>query len=164
MPRIVTAPPAIYARPTWRFPASFFTVNGPGSPLYITQRLDFRLRDRWQLTSPGSYRCAIHLEASITQAQPLIFPTPADYHTQDGVVAGKLEIVRFHQRGRTIAWAAGTFRLPDPAVRPLCFLPGPAWNRPTGASNTGPCGSAVRPVQWRGSRICTHEGGVWVAG
>ena len=73
----------------------FFTVNGPSGPLY-TRNGNFRLATDGKLTSPDGYRCAIHGVSPITlqAARPLDISSDGTI-TQDGVVAGKLEIVDF---------------------------------------------------------------------
>jgi flagellar basal-body rod protein FlgF len=124
----------------------FFTVNGPSGPLY-TRNGNFRLATDGKLTSPDGYpvRDSRGLPIMLQAARPLDISSDGTI-TQDGVVAGKLEIVDFTSTAGLSKQGSNYFRVTDPAVR---TAPAPGTSVEQGhleASNTGSAEGAVRLV------------------
>ena len=97
----------------------FFAVNGPSGPLY-TRNGNFRLAADGKLTVirrlPGA-RSAGRPAHACRRTRPLEISNDGTV-TQDGVVAGKLEIVDFTSTAGLSKQGSNYFRVTDPAVRP----------------------------------------------
>ena len=94
----------------------FFAVNGPGGPLY-TRNGNFRLATDGRLTSSEGYAVRDR------QGAPMVLDATRNIQisndgtvTQDGVVAGKLEIVDFTSTAGLSKQGSNYFRVNDPAV------------------------------------------------
>ena len=124
----------------------FFTVNGPSGPLY-TRNGNFRLATDGKLTSPDGYsvRDSQGLPITLQAARPLEISSDGSI-TQDGVVAGKLEIVDFTSTAGLSKQGSNYFRVTDPAVRPTAPSGTSLEQGQLEASNTGSAEGAVRLV------------------
>jgi flagellar basal-body rod protein FlgF len=124
----------------------FFAVNGPSGPLY-TRNGNFRLATDGKLTSPDGYpvRDSQGLPITIQAARPLDISSDGTM-TQDGVVAGKLEIVDFTSTAGLSKQGGNYFRVSDPAVRPAAASGTSVEQGQLEASNTGSAEGAVRLV------------------
>ena len=124
----------------------FFTVNGPSGPLY-TRNGNFRLATDGKLTSPDGYpvRDSQGLPITLQATRPLDISSDGTI-TQDGVVAGKLEIVDFTSTAGLSKQGSNYFRVTDPAVRPTAPSGTSVEQGQLEASNTGSAEGAVRLV------------------
>jgi flagellar basal-body rod protein FlgF len=124
----------------------FFTVNGPSGPLY-TRNGNFRLATDGKLTSPDGYpvRDSRGLPITLQAARPLDISSDGTI-TQDGAVAGKLEIVDFTSTAGLSKQGSSYFRVTDPAVRPTAPSGTSVEQGQLEASNTGSAEGAVRLV------------------
>jgi flagellar basal body rod protein FlgG len=124
----------------------FFAVNGPAGPLY-TRNGNFRLASDGRLTSSDGYP----VRDSSGQAITLNATRPLDISNdgtlmQDGVFAGKLEIVDFTSTAGLSKQGGNYFRVTDPAVRPGAISGTTVEQGQLEASNTGSAEGAVRLV------------------
>jgi len=125
--------------------AGFFTVSSSNGPLY-TRNGSFRIAAGGQLTTAEGYAvrnsdgAAISLDAS----RPVQISQDGTI-TQDGIVAGKLEIVDFPSRAGLSKQGGNYFRTTDPAVRTTAADATVAQGH-LEASNTGSAEAAVRLV------------------
>jgi flagellar basal-body rod protein FlgF len=124
----------------------FFAVNGPNGPLY-TRNGNFRLATDGKLTSPDGYlvRDLNGLPITLQAARPLEISNDGTL-TQDGVVAGKLEVVDFTSTAGLSKQGGNYFRVTDPAVRPAAASGASVEQGQLEASNTGSAEGAVRLV------------------
>jgi len=124
----------------------FFTVNGPSGPLY-TRNGNFRLATDGKLTTADGYplRDSRGLPITLQAARPLDISSDGTI-TQDGVVAGKLEIVDFTSTAGLAKQGSNYFRVSDPAVRPAAPSGTSVEQGQLEASNTGSAEGAVRLV------------------
>jgi len=124
----------------------FFAVNGPGGPLY-TRNGNFRLAANGRLTSADGYpvRDSAGTPLTLQAARPLEIARDGTV-TQDGVVAGKLEIVDFTSNAGLSKQGSTYFRVVDPAVRPTVAADTTVEQGNVEASNTGSAEGAVRLV------------------
>ena len=125
--------------------AGFFAVNSPSGPLY-TRNGSFRIAAGGQLTTAEGYAVrnsdgtAINLNAS----RPVQISQDGTI-TQDGIVAGKVEIVDFPSRAGLSKQGSNYFRTTDPAARTTAAN-GTVAQGHLEASNTGSAEAAVRLV------------------
>ena len=124
----------------------FFAVNGPSGPLY-TRNGNFRLAVDGKLTSPDGYPVRDSQGAPLTlqATRPLEISSDGTV-TQDGVVAGKLEIVDFTSTGGLSKQGSNYFRVNDPAALPAAPSATSVEQGHLESSNTGTAESAVRLV------------------
>ena len=124
----------------------FFAVNGPSGPLY-TRNGNFRLAADGRLTSSDGYGVRDSLGAPLTlqATRPLEISSDGTV-TQDGVVAGKLEIVDFTSTAGLSKQGSNYFRVNDPAVRLTAPSGTSVEQGNLETSNTGTAESAVRLV------------------
>jgi flagellar basal-body rod protein FlgF len=124
----------------------FFAVNGPGGPLY-TRNGNFRLAADGKLTSSEGYPVRDSQGAPLTleATRPLEISSDGTV-TQDGVVAGRLEIVDFTSTAGLSKQGANYFRIADPAMRPTAPSGISVAQGHLEASNTGTAEAAVRLV------------------
>jgi flagellar basal-body rod protein FlgF len=124
----------------------FFAVNGPSGPLY-TRNGNFRLAADGKLTSPDGYPVRDSQGAPLTlQATRALEISGDGTITQDGVVAGKLEIVDFTSTAGLSKQGSNYFRVTDPAVRPAAPSATTVEQGQLEGSNTGSAEGAVRLV------------------
>jgi flagellar basal-body rod protein FlgF len=124
----------------------FFAVNGPSGPLY-TRNGNFRLAADGQLTSADGYPVRDSAGAPVTlQAARGLEISSDGTLTQDGVAAGKLEIVDFTSTAGLSKQGSNYFRVNDPAVRPAAPSGTTVEQGHLEGSNTGTAESAVRLV------------------
>jgi flagellar basal-body rod protein FlgF len=124
----------------------FFAVNGPGGPLY-TRNGNFRLAADGKLTSADGYPVRDSAGAPVTlQATRGLEISSDGTITQDGVAAGKLEIVDFTSTAGLSKQGSNYFRVNDPAVRPAAPSGTTVEQGHLEGSNTGTAESAVRLV------------------
>ena len=124
----------------------FFAVNGPSGPLY-TRNGSFRLATDGKLTSADGYPVRDSQGAPLTlqAARPLDISSDGTV-TQDGVVAGKLEIVDFTSTAGLSKQGSNYFRVTDPAMRPAAASGTSVAQGHLEASNTGTAEAAIRLV------------------
>jgi flagellar basal-body rod protein FlgF len=124
----------------------FFAVNGPSGPLY-TRNGNFRLAADGKLTSADGYPVRDSAGAPVTlQATRGLEISSDGTITQDGVAAGKLEIVDFTSTAGLSKQGSNYFRVNDPAVRPAAPSGTTVEQGHLEGSNTGTAESAVRLV------------------
>jgi flagellar basal body rod protein FlgG len=124
----------------------FFAVNGPGGPLY-TRNGNFRLAADGKLTSADGYPVRDSAGAPVTlQATRGLEISSDGTITQDGVAAGKLEIVDFTSTAGLSKQGSNYFRINDPAMRPAAPSGTTVEQGHLEGSNTGTAESAVRLV------------------
>jgi flagellar basal-body rod protein FlgF len=124
----------------------FFSVNGPSGPLY-TRNGSFRLATDGKLTSSDGY------PVRDSQGAPLTLQTARGLEissdgtiTQDGVVAGKLEIVDFTSGAGLSKQGSNYFRVTDPSLGTAVPSGTTVEQGHLETSNTGTAESAVRLV------------------
>ena len=124
----------------------FFAVNGPSGPLY-TRNGSFRLSADGKLTASDGYPVRSFEGTALTlqATRPLEISNDGTV-TQDGVVAGKLEIVDFTSTAGLSKQGSNYFRLTDPAVRPTPPAGTSVEQGHLEESNTGSAEGAVRLV------------------
>ncbi len=124
----------------------FFTVNGPSGPLY-TRNGNFRLSADGRLTASDGYpvRSSQGTALTLQATRPLEISNDGTV-TQDGVVAGKLEIVDFTSTAGLSKQGSNYFRVSDPAVRPTAPAGTSVEQGQLEESNTGSAEGAVRLV------------------
>lgn len=124
----------------------FFAVNGPSGPLY-TRNGNFRLSADGKLTASDGYpvRSSQGTALTLQATRPLEISNDGTV-TQDGVVAGKLEIVDFTSTAGLSKQGSNYFRLSDPAVRPTAPAGTSVEQGHLEESNTGSAEGAVRLV------------------
>lgn len=124
----------------------FFAVNGPSGPLY-TRNGNFRLATDGKLTSADGYPVRDPQGAPLTlqATRPLEISSDGTV-TQDGVVAGKLEIVDFTSTAGLSKQGSNYFRVTDPATRPAAAAGTSVSQGHLEASNSGGAEGAVRLV------------------
>jgi flagellar basal body rod protein FlgG len=124
----------------------FFAVNGPSGPLY-TRNGNFRLSADGKLTAPDGYPVRSSQGAALTlqATRPMEISNDGTV-TQDGVVAGKLEIVDFTSTAGLSKQGSNYFRVTDPAVRPVVPTETSVEQGHLEESNTGSAEGAVRLV------------------
>ena len=124
----------------------FFAVNGPSGPLY-TRNGSFRLAADGKLTSTDGYPVRDSQGAPLTlqATRPLEISSDGTV-TQDGVVAGHLEIVDFTSTAGLSKQGGNYFRVTDPAMRPTAPSGTSVEQGRLEASNTGSAEAAVRLV------------------
>jgi flagellar basal-body rod protein FlgF len=124
----------------------FFAVNGPSGPLY-TRNGNFRLAADGRLTSSDGFpvRDSTGVPLTLQAARPLEISVDGTV-TQDGVIAGQLEIVDFTSTAGLTKQGSNYFRINDPAVRPAVASGTSVEQGHLEGSNTGPAESAVRLV------------------
>jgi flagellar basal body rod protein FlgG len=124
----------------------FFTVNGPGGPLY-TRNGNFRLATDGKLTTPDGYpvRDSNGLPITLNATRPLDIANDGTL-TQDGVIAGKLEVVDFTSTAGLSKQGGNYFRVTDPAMRSAAPSATTVQQGQLEASNTGSAEGAVRLV------------------
>ena len=124
----------------------FFAVNGPSGPLY-TRNGNFRLAADGKLTSADGYPVRDSQGAPVTlQATRGLEISSDGTITQDGVVAGKLEIVDFTSTAGLSKQGSNYFRVNDPAVLPAAPSATSVEQGHLEGSNTGTAESAIRLV------------------
>ena len=96
----------------------FFAVNGPSGPLY-TRNGNFRLSADGKLTASDGYpvRSSQGTALTLQATRPLEISNDGTV-TQDGVVAGKLEIVDFTSTAGLSKQGSNYFRVTDPRRTP----------------------------------------------
>lgn len=122
----------------------FFAVTGPSGPLY-TRNGNFRLAADGKLTSSDGYpvRDTQGAALMLQPTRPLEISGDGTI-TQDGVVAGKLELVDFTSTAGLSKQGSTYFRISDPALRPTA-APGTTLEQGhLESSNTGSAEAAVR--------------------
>lgn len=124
----------------------FFSVNGPTGPLY-TRNGNFRLASDGKLISAEGYpvRNAQGVPVTLQSARGLEISSDGTI-TQDGVAAGKLEIVDFTSTAGLSKQGSNYFRVTDPAVRATPAMGATVEQGHLEGSNTGTAESAVRLV------------------
>ena len=124
----------------------FFAVNGPSGPLY-TRNGNFRLAVDGKLTSSDGYPVRDSKGATLTlqAARPLEISSDGTI-TQDGVIAGKLEIVDFTSTAGLTKQGNNYFHVTDPAVRTVIPSGTSIEQGHLENSNTGSAEGAVRLV------------------
>jgi flagellar basal body rod protein FlgG len=124
----------------------FFGVNGPSGPLY-TRNGNFRLSAAGTLVSADGYAVRNDAGTTVTLQPGRPFEIAADGTIrQDGVVAGKLEVVNFPDSGGLVKQGANYFRAADPSLRPSAPSATEVEQGRLEDSNTGPAEAAVRLV------------------
>jgi flagellar basal body rod protein FlgG len=124
----------------------FFAVNGPSGPLY-TRNGNFHLAADGKLTSPDGYPVRDAQGAALTLQSTRALDISSDGTiTQDGVIAGKLEIVDFTSTAGLTKQGSNYFRINDPSVRPAAVSGTSVEQGHLEASNTGGAEGAVRLV------------------
>jgi flagellar basal body rod protein FlgG len=124
----------------------FFAVNGPSGPLY-TRNGSFRVSSAGTLVTADGYavRGGAGSPVSIQRGRP--FEIAADGTvTQDGLVAGRLEVVDFTGADRLVKQGASYLRPADPTLRPVTPSSAAVEQGKLEASNTGSADAAVRLV------------------
>jgi flagellar basal body rod protein FlgG len=124
----------------------FFTVSGPGGPLY-TRNGSFRLAADGKLVTPEGYP-VLGVRAANLTLQP---SRPVDIANdgtlqQDGNIIGQLDIVDFPSGGGLAKQGSNYFRIVDPSVRPAAPAGTSVEQGKLEASNTGSAEAAVRLV------------------
>jgi flagellar basal-body rod protein FlgF len=124
----------------------FFAVNGPTGPLY-TRNGNFRLAADGKLTSSDGYpvRDSQGTPLTLQATRPLEISSDGTV-TQDGVVAGHLEIVDFTSTAGLSKQGSSYFRVTDPVARPAAPSGTSVEQGHLEASNTGSAEAAVRLV------------------
>ena len=124
----------------------FFAVNGPSGPLY-TRNGNFRLAADGGLTSSDGYpvRDLQGTPLTLQTTRPLEITSDGTV-TQDGVVAGRLEIVDFASTVGLSKQGSNYFRVTDPSTRPSAASATSVEQGHLESSNTGTAESAVRLV------------------
>jgi flagellar basal-body rod protein FlgF len=124
----------------------FFAVNGPSGPLY-TRNGNFRLAADGGLTSSDGYpvRDLQGTPLTLQTTRPLEISSDGTV-TQDGVVAGRLEIVDFASTVGLSKQGSNYFRVTDPSTRPSAASATSVEQGHLESSNTGTAESAVRLV------------------
>jgi flagellar basal body rod protein FlgG len=124
----------------------FFAVNGPSGPLY-TRNGNFRVAADGKLSSSDGYavRDAQGAPLILQATRPLDISSDGTV-TQDGVVAGKLEIVDFTSTAGLSKQGSNYFRINDPALRPTTPSGTTVEQGHLETSNTGSAEAAVRLV------------------
>ncbi len=124
----------------------FFSVDGPRGPLY-TRNGNFRLAADGRLMTSEGFPVRAAGGASVTLQNRRAIDIAADGTIrQEGVVAGKLELVDFTSPEGIVKQGNTYFRVTDPSVR-AAPPPGTAIEQgKLEASNTGSAESAVRLV------------------
>jgi flagellar basal-body rod protein FlgF len=124
----------------------FFAVNGPSGPLY-TRNGNFRLSADGKLSSPDGYAVRGSGGAPLTLqgTRPLEISNDGTV-TQDGVVAGKLEIVDFTSTAGLSKQGSNYFRVADTGVSAVVPSGTSVEQGHLEESNTGSAEGAVRLV------------------
>jgi flagellar basal-body rod protein FlgG len=123
----------------------FFSVDGPTGPLY-TRNGNFRLAGDGKLITADGYAvrgtgAPFHLDGS----RPIDISADGTIR-QNGVVAGKLELVDFSSTAGLAKQGNNYLRIGDPAVKPSAPNGASIEQGKLEASNTGTAESAVRLV------------------
>jgi len=124
----------------------FFAVNGPSGPLY-TRNGNFRLAADGKLISADGYAVRDSQGAPIAlQSARGLEITSDGTITQDGVAAGKLEIVDFTSTAGLSKQGSNYFRIADPSLRPAPAAGTGVAQGHLEGSNAGSAEGAVRLV------------------
>jgi flagellar basal-body rod protein FlgF len=124
----------------------FFAVNGPSGPLY-TRNGNFRLAADGKLTSADGYPVRDSQGAPVTLQSARGLEIASDGSiTQDGVAAGKLEIVDFTSTAGISKQGSNYFRVTDPKLLPTAPSGTSVAQGQLESSNTGSAEAAVRLV------------------
>jgi flagellar basal-body rod protein FlgF len=124
----------------------FFAVNGPSGPLY-TRNGNFRLAADGKLTSADGYPVRDSKGAPVTLQSARGLEIASDGSiTQDGVAAGKLEIVDFTSTAGISKQGSNYFRVTDPKLLPTASSGTSVAQGHLESSNTGSAEAAVRLV------------------
>jgi flagellar basal-body rod protein FlgF len=124
----------------------FFAVNGPSGPLY-TRDGSFRLAKDGRLTTSDGYAVRDVSGKSLTfQGSGSIDIAPDGTVTQDGAVAGQLQIADFTSTAGLVKHGNNYFQAADPSMVPSA-APGTSVEQgQLEASNAGSSESAVRLI------------------
>jgi flagellar basal body rod protein FlgG len=124
----------------------FFSVDGPGGPLY-TRNGSFRLGAGGKLVTSDGYAVRGASGASLTMqtSRPIEISSDGTVR-QDGTVIGQLEIVDFTSTAGLAKQGSNYFRVSDPALRPTASSKASVEQGKLEDSNTGSAEGAVRLV------------------
>ncbi len=124
----------------------FFSVNGPGGPLY-TRNGSFRLASDGRLTTQDGYALRSR------QGTPLVLDGTRNIQisadgtvTQEGNIIGQLELSDFTSTAGLSKQGANYFRVADPNLRPAVPASTTLAQGQLESSNTGSAEAAVRLV------------------
>jgi flagellar basal body rod protein FlgG len=124
----------------------FFSVQGPGGPLY-TRNGNFRLAADGKLVTSDGYAVQSSKGTPLTlqPARPIEISGNGTV-TQDGAVIGQLDVVDFTSTAGLSKQGSNYFRLMDPAVRPTAPSGALVEQGKLESSNSGPAEAAVRLI------------------
>jgi flagellar basal-body rod protein FlgF len=124
----------------------FFSVQGPGGPLY-TRNGNFSMAPDGKLVTSDGYAVLSAKGAPVTlqPSRPMEISTDGTV-TQDGAIIGQLGVVDFTSTADLSKQGNNYFRASDPAVRPTPSSGTTVEQGKLEASNTGSAEGAVRLI------------------
>ena len=124
----------------------FFSVQGPGGPLY-TRNGNFRLAADGKLVTADGYPVQSSNGAPLTLQASRTFEIGSDGTVrQDGAVIGQLAVVDFTSSADLSKQGGNYFRTTDPAMRPSAQSGTIVEQGKLESSNSGPAEAAVRLI------------------
>src|SRR5437660_7771146 len=124
----------------------FFSIQGPGGPLY-TRNGNFRMASDGKLVTSDGYavRSAGSAPIMLQPGRPIDISNDGSVR-QDGALIGQLEVVDFTSTAGLSKQGSNYFRVSDPAVRPAPASGTAIEQGKLEASNTGTADAAVRLI------------------